>query len=115
MTQLDQCGVGFRSLIEQIDTTTSGGRLIFHIFGALAEFERNLMRERTLAGLAAARARGRHGGRPKLPESERKIQMARQLHRDPSNSIADICKALGLSRATLYRYLSKPETNPTSG
>ncbi|MDQ2743480.1 MAG: recombinase family protein [Chloroflexota bacterium] len=106
MTQLDDRGVGFRSLTEQIDTATPGGKLIFHLFGALAEFERNLIRERTMAGLAAARARGRRGGRPKLLETDRKVQMARQLHRDHSTSIADICQTLGISRATLYRYLA---------
>src|SRR5947209_7114122 len=106
MTMLDERGVGFRSLTEQIDTTTSGGKLIFHIFGALAEFERNLIRERTRAGLSAARARGRLGGRPKLPETDRKIQMARRLHADHANSIQDICTTLGVSRATLYRYLA---------
>jgi len=106
MTQLQERGVGFRSLTEQIDTTASGGKLIFHIFGALAEFERNLIRERTMAGLQAARARGRQGGRPKLLDTDRKVQMAQQLHRDPTNSIEDICTTLGVSRATLYRYLS---------
>jgi DNA invertase Pin-like site-specific DNA recombinase len=106
MTQLDSRGIGFKSLTEQIDTTTSGGKLIFHIFGALAEFERNLIRERTQAGLAAARARGRKGGRPKRLDTDRKVQMARQLHADPTNSIGDICKTLGVSRATLYRYLA---------
>jgi DNA invertase Pin-like site-specific DNA recombinase len=105
MTELDERGVGFRSLTEQIDTTTPGGKLIFHIFGALAEFERNLIRERTMAGLAAARARGRKGGRPKRLDTDRKVQMARQLHADTSNSIEDICATLGISRATLYRYL----------
>lgn len=109
MTRLDDRGVGFRSVTEQIDTTTSGGKLIFHIFGALAEFERNLIRERTKADLSAARARGRLGGRPKLPDTDRKIQMARRLHADPSNSITDICTTLGVSRATLYRYLRVPE------
>lgn len=106
MTQLDRRGIGFKSLTEQIDTTTSGGKLIFHIFGALAEFERNLIRERTQAGLVAARARGRKGGRPKRLDTDRKVQMARQLHADPTNSIADICKTLGVSRATLYRYIT---------
>jgi DNA invertase Pin-like site-specific DNA recombinase len=105
MTHLDSRGIGFKSLTEQIDTTTSGGKLIFHIFGALAEFERNLIRERTTAGLAAARARGRKGGRPKRLNTDRKVEMARQLHADPTNSIGDICKTLGVSRATLYRYL----------
>lgn len=105
VTDLDQRRVGFRSLTEQIDTTTSGGKLIFHIFGALAEFERSLIRERTMAGLAAARARGRMGGRPRRLDTDRKVQMARKLHADKSNSIQDICKTLGVSRATLYRYI----------
>jgi DNA invertase Pin-like site-specific DNA recombinase len=65
MTSLEEQGIGFKSLTENIDTTTSGGKLIFHIFGALAEFERNLIKERTQAGLTAARARGKKGGRPK--------------------------------------------------
>lgn len=105
MTQLQEQGVSFRSLTEQIDTTTSGGKLIFHIFGALAEFERNLIRERTHAGLAAARARGRQGGRPKKLDAT-KSQMAQQLYNDHANSIDDICKTLGISRATLYRYVT---------
>lgn len=107
---LEGRGVGFKSLAEQIDTTTSGGRLIFHIFGALAEFERNLIRERTMAGLRAARARGRKGGRPKKPNTDTKVVMAKRLHADQNNSIAEICKTLGVSRATLYRYLSASET-----
>src|SRR5947209_4396518 len=78
MTQLDGRGIGFKSLTEQIDTTTSGGKLIFHIFGALAEFERNLIHERTNAGLAASRARGRQGGRRKRLDTEGRDQMPRQ-------------------------------------
>jgi len=113
MTQLDKQGVGFKSLTEQIDTTTSGGKLIFHIFGALAEFERNLIRERTMAGLQAARARGRLDGRTKLPDTYRKVQEARQLYHDHRNSITDICKTLGVSRATLYRYLALSEAKAT--
>jgi DNA invertase Pin-like site-specific DNA recombinase len=105
MTLLDERKVGFRSLTEQIDTTTSGGKLIFHIFGALAEFERNLIRERTMAGLRAARARGRQGGRPRILESTRKVAMAQALYDDRNNSIRDICRTLGISRATLYRYI----------
>jgi DNA invertase Pin-like site-specific DNA recombinase len=107
MTLLDERKVGFRSLTEQIDTTTSGGKLIFHIFGALAEFERNLIRERTMAGLRAARARGRQGGRPRILESTRKVAMAQALYDDRNNSIRDICRTLGISRATLYRYVKR--------
>ena len=108
MTELDERGVGFRSLTGQIDATTPGGTLLFHIFAALAEFERYLIRERTMAGLAAARARGRKGGRPERLDTDRKVQMARQLHADTNNPIEDICKALRISRATLYRYLQPP-------
>jgi DNA invertase Pin-like site-specific DNA recombinase len=108
ITKLNERGIGFKSLTEQIDTTTSGGKLIFHVFGALAEFERDIIRERTQAGLAAARARGRMGGRPKKLGTPTKVAMARNLYADPSHSIADICKSLGISRATLYRYLDAP-------
>ena len=101
---LQQRGIGFRSLQEQIDTTTSGGKLVFHVFGALAEFERDLIRERTHAGLAAARARGRHGGQPRALDP-RKAQIAQALYDDKRNSIADICRTLRVSRATLYRYI----------
>src|SRR5512142_3104082 len=104
ITALQARGIGFRSLQEQIDTTTSGGKLIFHVFGALAEFERDLIRERTQAGLAAARARGRLGGRPRALD-ERKAQIAQALYADKTNSIADICRTLRVSRATLYRYV----------
>jgi hypothetical protein len=88
MTQLDERGVEFRSLTEQIGigTTTSGGKLIFRIFGAFTEFERSLIRERTMTGLQATRARGRKGGRPKLLDTDRKVQMARKLYRDSTNS-----------------------------
>ena len=104
VSQLDTRKIGFKSLTEQIDTTTSGGKLIFHIFGALAEFERNLIRERTNAGLQAARARGRVGGRPKKLQGA-KVAMAQQLYADKTNSIDEICKTLHISRATLYRYI----------
>jgi len=105
VTDLEKRGIGFKSLTESIDTTTSGGKLIFHIFGALAEFERNLIRERTQAGLAAARARGHLGGRPKALATAQKIKMAQELKANPNNKIADICKTLHISRATLYRYV----------
>jgi DNA invertase Pin-like site-specific DNA recombinase len=105
IADLEARGVGFSSLTEQIDTTTPGGKLIFHIFGALAEFERNLIRERTRAGLAAARARGRHGGRPRVLGTSGKVQLARKLFADKTNSVGDICASIGVSRATLYRYV----------
>jgi DNA invertase Pin-like site-specific DNA recombinase len=104
ITALQERGIGFKSLTENIDTTTSGGKLIFHIFGALAEFERDIIRERTQAGLTAARARGRVGGKPRAL-TEKQAQMARQLYADKTHPIADICKTLGISRTTLWRYV----------
>jgi len=101
---LQERGVHFRSLQEQLDTGTSGGKLVFHIFGALAEFERDLIRERTMAGLAAARTRGRRGGRRGL--NQEKVHHLRTLAADRTNSVAAICKTLGISRATFYRYAS---------
>ena len=100
--ELRERGVHFRSLQEQLDTSTSGGKLVFHFFGALAEFERDLIRERTMAGLAAARARGRRGGRK--PLSPQKVQQLRTLAADKKNQVVDICRTLGISRATFYRY-----------
>src|SRR5258706_16372559 len=99
--------IGFKSLTESIDTTTSAGQLIFHIFGAIAEFERNLIRERTQAGLTAARARGRVGGRPKAAalDAPKKVAIAQRLYQDQHTSVAEICKTLRVSRATLYRDL----------
>lgn len=94
-------GIGFRSLQENIDTTTASGKLFLHIFGALAEFERELIKERTLAGLKAAAERGRKGGRPRLMD-ENKVLQARAL-RQSAIPIADICKTLGVSKGTLYR------------
>jgi DNA invertase Pin-like site-specific DNA recombinase len=108
MTSLEERGIGFKSLMENIDTTTSGGKLIFHIFGALAEFERNLIRERTTAGLMAARARGRKGGRPHVLTA-RQLSIAQSLYDDPKNSIADICRTLKVSKATLYRSIKTGE------
>lgn len=107
---LEGMGVGFQSLTEAIDTTTSGGKLVFHIFAALAEFERTLIRERTRAGLKAARARGRLGGRPPSlsPDKQRAAQALRD---DPSQSVAQICQALGLSRSTFYRYTRDKSSN----
>jgi DNA invertase Pin-like site-specific DNA recombinase len=103
---LEQRGVGFRSLTEQIDTTTPGGTLIFHVFAALAQFERALIVERTQAGLAAARARGRRGGRPHgdIRYDPKKLAPAQQLATDPQRSITEICETLGIARTTFYRY-----------
>ena len=101
--QLQVKGIGFKSLQENIDTTTSGGKLVFHIFAALAEFERDIIRERTQAGLMAARARGRKGGRPRGMD-EKKRKMALALRADPSRSVQEICETLRISRATFYRY-----------
>jgi DNA invertase Pin-like site-specific DNA recombinase len=105
VAQLAARGFGFKSLTEQIDTTTSGGKLIFHVFGALAEVERDLIRERTQAGLAAARARGRFGGRPKKLADPTQLTLARTLYDGGQTDIDTICRMLGISRATLYRAL----------
>jgi DNA invertase Pin-like site-specific DNA recombinase len=102
VTQLHSQGIGFKSLTEQIDTTTSGGKLIFHIFGALAEFERDIIRERTQAGLAAARARGRRGGRRKTL-TPKQIALVKKLYADKTTPIKDICKSFHISRMTLWR------------
>jgi DNA invertase Pin-like site-specific DNA recombinase len=106
ITGLSEHGVGFRSLQESMDTTTSGGKLIFHIFGALAEFEREVIRERTNAGLQAARARGRVGGRPSIQALDpKKVALAKKLYADRSMSVKEICTQLRIGRATLYRYI----------
>jgi DNA invertase Pin-like site-specific DNA recombinase len=99
-------GVGFRSLTESIDTTTTGGKLIFHVFAALAEFERELIRERTNAGLAAARARGRLGGRPPVMTPE-KIKVARDMYDSKEHTVEAIARTVGVSRKTVYRHLEK--------
>lgn len=109
VTTLQGQGVAFQSITEHINTSTATGKLVFHIFGALAEFERNLIKERTLAGLSAARARGRKGGRPKLNPASSKVAMAKKLYADKTNTIAEICKTLHISRATLYRYIAAGE------
>ena len=106
MTSLSKEEIGFRSLSEQIDTTTSGGKLVFHIFGALAEFERELICERTRAGLAAVRTWSRQGGCPKKHDTPKKIAMAQDLYDQGTHSINDICQTLGISRATLYRVIN---------
>jgi len=112
ITDLNNRHIGFKSITENIDTTTSGGKLIFHIFGALAEFERDIIRKRTKAGLAAARARGRVGGRPKAQSlnTPKKVALAQSLYDTKSNTIDDICHTLHISRATLYRYIKTGKT-----
>src|SRR3954451_23630043 len=106
--RLQERGIGFKSLTEQIDTTTSGGKLIFHVFAALAEFERDIIRERTQAGLSAARARGRKGGRPRAAAlaDPKKVALAQSLFDNQSLSIEEICKTLRVSRSTLYRHIN---------
>jgi DNA invertase Pin-like site-specific DNA recombinase len=104
VSALQKRGIGFQSLRESIDTTTPGGKLVFHLFGSLAEFERDLIRERTKAGLASARARGRLGGRPKALDSK-KAKIAASLLANRESSVAEICETLGVSKATLYRHI----------
>lgn len=107
VTDLNARGAGFKSLQENIDTTTSGGKLVFHMFGALAEFERDLISERTQAGLKAARARGRVGGRPRgLSDKAQTTAMAAEtLYREGKLSVRQIAQRLGISTSTLYTYL----------
>lgn len=96
--------IGFRSLTEAIDTTTAGGKLVFHIFGSLAEFERSIIRERTRAGLEAARVRGRKGGRP-AALSDKDISAAKALLADPNITVEEVAKRLNVAPSTLYRHL----------
>ena len=103
--ELEAAGAGFESTTERIETSTAAGRLVFHVFAALAEFERRLIVERTMAGLAAARARGRKGGRPGLPAE--KIAAIHALA-DSGRSPAEICKALGIGRSTFYKHAYEP-------
>lgn len=97
-------GIEFKSLQENLDTTTPGGKLLFHIFGSIAEFERDLIRERTLAGLTAARSRGRVGGAPNVL-TQQQIDMGKQLASNRTYKIKDICKMLNCSTATYYRHI----------
>jgi DNA invertase Pin-like site-specific DNA recombinase len=118
--QLEQKGIGFKSLQESIDTTSSGGKLVFHIFGALAEFERDLIRERTRAGLGAARARGRKGGRPKAAAfaDPHRLAMAKKLYDEKQTPVGTICTMLKVSRSTFYKYMQhalKAEKEAASG
>jgi DNA invertase Pin-like site-specific DNA recombinase len=102
-------GIGLRSLTEAIDTATAGGKLIFHIFAALAEFERGVIRERTLAGLRAARARGRPGGRPPALKAK-DLAAAKALLKDPEITVVEVAQRLGVAPSTLYRHLPRART-----
>lgn len=103
---LSERGIELHSLTEALATTSSSGKLIFHLFGALAEFERNLIRERTQAGLKAARARGRKGGRPKALEPAKR-QLALKLYDERQHTIEEICRMMGISKPTLYSYIAE--------
>src|SRR4051812_29447013 len=105
ITHLNNRKVGFRSITENIDTTTSGGKLVFHIFGALAEFERDIIRERTNAGLQAARSRGRFGGRRSVM-TPAKLRLAQAAMGRPDTNVSELCEELGVSRMTLYRHVA---------
>ena len=104
VTLLESRGIQLKSLHESIDTASSSGKLIFHLFGALAEFERNLIKERTVAGLQAARARGRKGGRPTSLDAD-KQKLAVNLYNEKNHSVNQICQMLGVSKPTLYKYV----------
>ena len=104
VNSLNDRGIGFRSLHESLDSSTAGGRLIFHVFGALAEFELSIIRDRTRAGLIAARARGRVGGRPKSIDPQKGI-ILKTLTSNPDHNIPEICRTLNISRSSYYRHL----------
>jgi len=106
VSHLEERSIDLRSLHEALDTKTAGGRLIFQIFGALAEFERNLIRERTLAGLKAARARGRIGGRPKALDSD-ETELLYRLRDEKEHTVKEICQILEISKPTFYTYLKQ--------
>ena len=106
ISKLNARKIAFKSLHENIDTDTSSGKLIFHIFSALAEFERDLIRERTDAGLKSARARGRLGGRPALLDN-RQIKRMIEMYDEQKNSVAEICKIYEISRPSFYNYLKR--------
>ncbi len=103
INKLNQKGIIFKSLTENIETQTNNGKLVFNIFASLAEFEKNLIRERTMAGLSAARLRGRIGGRPKINPS--KIDAAIQLYNKKELTVEQICKVINISRGTIYKYI----------
>lgn len=107
MNEIQEKGAGLKSLHDSIDTSTPQGKLTFHLFASLAEFERDIIRERTKAGLEAARARGRKGGRPKglSKEAQDKAMIAETLYKQGEMTVTQICKHLDIARSTLYKYL----------
>ena len=104
VSELEEKGIQLASLTESIDTSTSSGKLFFHIFGAIAEFEKNLIIDRTRAGLFAARARGRKGGRPKLLDKSKR-DLAVKLYHEREKTVKEICDLMGISKPTLYKYI----------
>ena len=113
VTELAEKGIGFESLTEKIEATNASGKLIFHVFAALAEFERNLIRERTKAGLAAARARGRLGGRKRKLDAKQ-ISHIKVLLRDPKTSVAELARDYGVSRTTIYKHCGVVQPSVTT-
>lgn len=113
VNDIQQKGAALQSLNDQIDTSTPHGKLTFHLFAALAEFERDIIRERTLAGLDAARARGRKGGRPKglSKKAQHTAIIAENLFRESELSTKEICNQLSISKSTFYRYLRHRNVN----
>lgn len=112
MNDLQQRQIGLISLHENIDTTTPTAKLIFHIFASLAEFEKDIIKARTNAGLAAARARGRQGGRPKSL-TEKQIQLLKTIYENKDTPIAEIAQLLNISKKTIYNYLNDVENAPS--
>lgn len=106
VSNLEEKGIGFHSITESINTETTSGKFMFHVFGALSEFERNLIKERTLAGLEAARARGRQGGRPVKLNAEQ-TELVKTLYANKKHSIQSICKMVGVGKTTLYKYINQ--------
>lgn len=110
VNKLEERKIGLRSVQESIDTTSSSGKLIFHMFGALAEFERNLIRERTMAGLSAARSRGKNGGRPKTLTQDKQA-LAVKLYNEREHTVSKICEIMNISKPTLYKYINAVTKN----
>lgn len=114
VSDLEKKGIGFKSITEGIETQSSGGKLVFHLFASLAEFERDIIKERTKAGLLAAKQRGKVGGRPSVIDNK-KLSIARTMHANPKITVNEICRSLNVSRATFYRHMNlKTQIPPSS-